>query len=687
MNPDQEFSVAVDIGGTFTDLLVFDETGKVTSFKSPTTHADLTEGIFNVLDKCAKSFDLSIREVLSRTSHFVHGTTVATNAIIEGETSDTALITTEGFEDILWLREGGKEDPYDWDLDFPDPLIPRKSTFGVKERIRSDGEVVIPLDPDQVRTQIEKIIEQDVSAVAVSLLWAHENPSHEQRVKELLLEMCPEIYVSVSHEVNPIIREYPRTSSTALDASVSELVTDYLQHLEHDLSRNGFDERPLIITANGGVVYPRQLRSKPVWSVDSGPTMLPTAGLNIVGRELGRENIIALDMGGTSLDIGIVEDGTIPRTRDAEVGNNFKLGIEKVNVRSVGAGGGSIASVDEGGLLHIGPESAGSRPGPACYMRGGQRPTVTDAALILGYLNEENFLGGDMKIDRGRARNAVKDHVADKLGVDEIAASHAIFATTIQDSVSGIEEMTVKRGIDPRNYVMFGGGGALGLFAAFIARELDIDQTILPNEAGVVSSVGGLESDIRRDFSESHMTISSAFDHDGINQVLSNLQDNAEAFLSQAGIPSSDRSLSYFTEARYPDQVWELSVEFPFGQLEQGDEDVLVEKFHQKHAETYGFRTNEDVEFLHWRIEAKGETDHKFSKQRFLSNGPSEPFQEREVFFEGTIFDTPIYRTRDLRAHTEITGPSVIEGENTTIIVPPGSTFAVTDLGNYYLRP
>lgn len=677
--------MGIDIGGTFTDLYVHDEVGGSRSVKVPTTPDDLTMGVLAAIDEAAETYDTTADELLNRTEQLIHGTTVSTNAILEGDVAKTALICTEGFRDVLWFREGGKEKPYDLHVDYPDPYVPRALTFGVPERVNAEGDIEVALEEAAVRAVIRRLENRNVEAVAVALLWSHANPDHELRIGELLEEHLPGVPYSLSHRVNPIIREYRRTSSTVINASVHDLVNEYFSRLEEILRSNGFSGDPLIITANGGVMTPEEVARTPIWTVDSGPTMLPIATHRYTSTELDEDNVIALDMGGTSLDMGVVIDGTVPRTREAKVGEEYMMGIEKVEVQSIGSGGGSIAWVDDGGMLHVGPESAGADPGPVCYGRGGQRPTVTDAALVLGYLNPSYFLGGDMELDPDAAREAIVEQVAKELDISAVDAAYSVYLTANQDMVNGIEGITIENGIDPRNHVLSGGGGALGMHIVPIARELQINEILLPAEAGVVSSIGGVLSDIRRDFSSSSVTTSDDFDHSEVNSVLGSLRKSADEFFRRTDISESNRSISYFTEARYPYQIWELEVELPVTEIAPGDETVLAEEFHRTHEATYGFRTDEPVEFLYWRVEANGKTGGDVE-----SGGQPEDrastYDEREAFFGGTRIPADAFRAEALGAGQSIEGPAFIDASNTTVVLPPESDLTVTSNGNYHIR-
>jgi len=682
------YELSIDIGGTFTDLFVRHGENETDSFKVPTTPEDPTVGFVNACEKAAQKYGIDLEELFDETSAIIHGTTISTNAIIEGTGSETALVTTEGFPEILLFREGGKDDPFDWDVDYPDPYVPLSHTYEVEERINAEGEVVIPLNEEAVRERIEAIEESDAEAVAVSLLWSHANPEHEGRIGELFEELAPDLPVSLSHEVNPIIREYRRTSSTVINASIYGLVQEYFSNLGTKLAERGYEDEPLIISANAGVMPIDEVARTPIWTVDSGPTMLPVAAHTFTRSELDEENVIVLDMGGTSLDMGVIRDGYVPRTREAEVGDGHILGIEKVDVKSIGSGGGSIAHVDEGGLLHVGPESAGSDPGPVCYMRGGEEPTFTDAAIALGYLNEDYFLGGEMDVSKRAAEEAIQERVGEPLGVGTTEAAYSIYAAAIQNMVNGIKDVTIERGIDPRKYVLSGGGGALGIPAVEIARELQIDDILLPRDAGVVCATGGLISDIRRDFSASHFTDTDDFDLAGVNRELESLGSRAEEFFERTGIDPDDRSVGVYAEGRYPGQIWELQVDVPTPPLDEADLETLVERFHDVHEDTFNYRQeDQSVEFLYWRVEATGETGTRIHSSATGAEHVSDArYDTRDAFFDGETRTAQAYRADRLAPEHSVDGPAFVDANNTTIVLPPDSQLTITEMGNYHVR-
>lgn len=682
------YHLSIDIGGTFTDLFLRDSDGQTRSVKTPSTHHDLTDGVLQVLDKAAEAEGVSRSALLEQTEQIVHGTTIATNAILENETAQTALLCTDGFRDTLMFRRGGRENAFEVHVDYPDPYIPRSLTYGVTERINAEGEIVTQLDEERAIEAIETAVTEGCEAIAVSLLWAHVNPIHERRIGTLIEEYAPELDYSLSHRVNPVIREYRRTSATAIDASLKGPIAGYLATLRDRLEASGFEKEPLLITANGGVMQFDGVADLPIWSVDSGPTMLPSAGMKISRYETGTEtpNVISLDMGGTSLDMSLVRGGDISRTRDAEVADSI-LGVEKVDVRSIGSGGGSIAWVDEGGLLHVGPESAGSSPGPVCYGKGGERPTITDAALVLGYVSKNQQLGGEMSLDFEAAKDAIETQIADPLGLSAIEAAYTIYATANQDMVTGMREVTIERGIDPRKYTISGGGGALGLHVVPLARELGVEEILLPREAGVICALGGSYSDLRRDFSATEQTKSSEFDLDTVNDRLASLTQQSVAFFDRVDADESDRDLTYYTEARYTQQAWEVEVAIPSPPFDEERVEEMVERFHETHEETYGYRMgDQDIEFIQWRVEANSQIGDRLAGTPL--EGADEPAagveRDREpAYFGSELIETPRYDGPSLAANHAVDGPAIVEAKNTTIVLPPESRLEVSEYGNY----
>ncbi|MFA5064776.1 MAG: hydantoinase/oxoprolinase family protein [Dehalococcoidia bacterium] len=688
------YRLCIDIGGTFTDLVVADPKGKVDIFKSPTTPGNYTDAFIETVKMAADNYDLPLKEFMAQCStieggYFGHGSTVSTNAIIEGKAAKTGLICTRGFRDILLAREGGKENPYNWQMEYPEPYIPRYLTFGVGERINAEGGIEEKLNEDDVRQAIRQLKEYNVRAIAVALLWSIVNPVHELEIAKIIENEWPGIPYSLSHQVNPCIREYRRFSSTAIDASLKPLVGSYVAQLEKRLEAIGYKGQLSLLTSSGGVVSAEEFVRKPIFSVDCGPALAPSAGRLIAETDLGIDNIITTDMGGTSFDVACITGGEIAVSRETEVGG-FMLGINKVDSKSIGAGGGSIAWVDTGGLLHIGPHSAGAVPGPACYNKGGTEPTVTDANVALGYLDPSYFLGGGMKLDKKLAVKAIEEKVAGPLKVSVEEAAYAIWGAVNASMSNVIQDITIWRGIDPREYTMVSGGGAGGMHIVAIAEELGVKKILIPRVAGALSAFGGAFADITSEFSLSKFTESGSFDFEGINSALDGLKKQAEEFFEHMRVPKKQRKLQVYAEARYPFQVWELSVPLRSNSISnQKQLDVLVSDFHKLHHKVFSVSAGDQpVEFVYWRVKAVGKlprTDFTVIKS---SPGVAISKGTRKAYFKelGGMVDTPIYKGVDLKPGNRISAPAIIEEPTTTILVMPGSRASITKYGNYLIE-
>jgi N-methylhydantoinase A len=468
-------------------------------------------------------------------------------------------------------------------------------------------------------------------------------------------------------------------------------VGQYVENFEKRLKEIGYPGGMLMLTSTGGVMSCEELIEKPIYSIDCGPSLAPTAGLWLGQTELGQEKVITADMGGTSFDISCVTDGVIAVSRDVWVGDSI-LGVSKVDIKSIGAGGGSIAWVDSGGLLHVGPESAGAEPGPACYDRGGSRPTVTDANVVLGYIDPDFFLGGSMRLRPELAAAAIEREVAEPLGLTPEQAAFTIWTTINVDMVSAIEDITVWQGIDPREYLFVSGGGAAGLHIIPMVQELTARDILIPKAAGVISAMGGVFADITAEFSSSRFTESDRFDFESVEEDMAELEARARAFLEGAGVPPESRRVEFYVEARYRSQVWELSVPIAGNRI-ASDEDLarLVEGFHQVHERTFGIKEpGRPIECVYWRAKAIG----LLAKPRIreVPSGGSDPAAAqrgtRKAYFRelGGMAETPVFLGDALRAGNIIEAPAIIEEPTTTVVVFPGSEVRVTELGSYHVR-
>ena len=687
---ERAYRVAIDVGGTFTDVVIGDQHGRLTVGKGLSDREQPYRGFEVGLNDAAGTLGVDPSELLARTNLITYGTTRATNAIVEGKVAKTAALLTEGFRDILVLRQGGKRNPFEIFREFPAPYIPRNLTYEVPERVNSEGGVEKPLDEDAVREIIDRLAKRDVEAVAVSLLWSVANGQHERRIGELLAEFLPGVPYTLSHELNPVVREYPRTSSTAIDVSLKPLMQEHLRSFRDDLGAAGFGGELLVSTSSGGVMHLDEVIERPIHMCKSGPAMAPLAGIAYAEDDELGDDVIVVDAGGTTFDVSVIRDGQIKYTRETWLVEEFvghNLGVPTVDVRSIGAGGGSIAWIDEGGLLHVGPQSAGADPGPACYGQGGDKPTVTDAAVALGYIDPKAFLGGRMELDLGAARRVVGE-VATALEIATEAAASAILTLSSEEMIKAIEAITVKDGVNPAESLLLAGGGAAGLNIVPIARALGCTRVLIPRTAGALSACGAQYSDIVAEFGGSCYAHSDDFDFEGVNAVLSDIDGRMDSFaerLAERGVEAFSRD--YFTESRYLNQQWEMEIPVS-GSRVSGADDVAALKsaFDAQHERLYEVKEPDGpIECINWN----GRITASLARPRQQCaelNGSllSSPDRTTTAYF-GRPRETPVFLGDSLEAGMAIDGPAIIEEPTTTIVVDERSRCTVTATGNYLL--
>lgn len=684
------FRIGIDIGGTFTDCVVHAPDRAPIIAKSPSTPGAFAKGFMNALSVAADRFGLSLGDFLGQTSLIVHGTTVSTNALVTRKTAATGLIATRGHPDILTLREAPRKKTWNLRIDYPDPFIPRNRTFEVNERIDSLGNIVEPLDDASVIAAIEKLRRADVAAIAVSLLWSFVNNAHEKRIGEIIAAEWPGIPVSLSHHVNPIPREYRRTIATAIDASLKPIVSAYVNDLTGVLQEAGFKGRLLIANCAGGMMPPDEIIASPIQSVMSGPTLAPVAARHAAPGQ----DVIVADMGGTTFDVAAIRDGQILVTPESMIYEHDMLGLPKVDVRSVGAGGGSIAWVDAGGLLHVGPQSAGANPGPACYDKGGTEATVTDANVVLGLIDPDYFLGGAIKLNRQRAEEAVTK-VGARLNLDPLAAAYAIHATSNHNMIAAIEDITINDGLNPRDSLIVTGGGATGCHIAGMAQALGLPRFMIPRLSAGLSAHGGLVSDIRWQATASAYTDSQAFDVARVNGALHELRRRCLDFLDRANVAEADRRLEAAFLGRYQYQAWEIEVPFelpPGGRLTSENIATLLKAFHAMHQRIYGICDEQNlVEFVSWKMTAVGATKAKpaAALPATTRDGTTpKPKSSRKVYLgdEAKLAELPVYAGGDITSDHIIKGPAIIEEETMTLLFLPGMTVRSDADGNYWVK-
>jgi len=684
---------ACDTGGTFTDLVVEDG-NRIEMYKASTTPDDPVRGILDAVDRAATGRAQSVATFLSEVDIFIHGTTHAINAIITGNTARTAFLTTAGHPDILVLREGGRQEPFNFAVPFPAPYVPRALTFEIPERIRADGTVERKLDERAVVKTLRRLKREKIEAVSVCLLWSSVNPAHELCLGKLLDEHLPGIPYSLSHALNPILREYRRASSTAMDASLKPLMSRYLGGLSERLQSDGFKGRLLMLTSKGGVMEFADLAKAPIHAIGSGPSMAPLAGRYFSRRDVRADTAIVADTGGTTYDVSLVRKGVIPMTPETWIGERYRghiVGFPSVDVKSIGAGGGSIAWVDDGGLLHVGPRSAGAVPGPACYGRGGGDATVTDASLVLGHIDPNYFLGGDMRLEVSRARAAIEAKVGSPLKLSLLEAASAVLRLATENMVAAIEQITVHQGLDPRGTVLIGGGGAAGLNSVRIARRLGCRRVIFPEVGAALSAAGGLISDLHAEYRALLYAASDDFDRGRVNGVLRSLTRQCRTFFRGPGKGADAQTIEYFVEARYRAQIWEIDVPLSMAQFRtKADLERLRANFDQAHEEIFGFcDPGSEVDFIGWRAIARCRVGSG-KLGRLIGTGASNATTttKRKACFDGKrLVATPIHHFASMKRKDRLTGPAIVESPYTTVVIEPGAMAERSASGSLIVTP
>jgi len=679
--------VCIDVGGTFTDCLVMDETGLLQKFKASTTPSDPSTGLMNALKKAARHYGATIDEFLGQIEVLVHGTTLATNILLTGRGAKAGMITTKGFRDSIEMRRGIK--PVDvslYNLSIPPnrPLIPRARRIGVEERIRVDGSIMTPLNEQDVANAVKKFKLQGVQSIAVCFLHSYANSKHERRAAEICREVAPDIFVSTSHETLPIWREFERFNTTAVGSYVGPAVASYLTSLEKVLKDSGFRGTFLMMLANGLVQNVAECIRRPVFLLHSGPAAAPS-GAVYLGQHLGEKNLLSVDMGGTSFDVCVIEKGEIPTTTE-HWENDQRVAIKMVDIASIGAGGGSMAKIDALGLLRVGPQSAGADPGPACYGTGADA-TVTDANLVLGYVPADYFLGGEMKLDEKASHRAMKP-LMDRLGVDEKGAAEAIFRTVNANMANKIAEVSTKRGYDIRNTIMIAGGGGGPIHGGFIAESLGIRRVVVPPVAALYSAFGMFAMDIGQDYARSYVGRTANVDIDGLNRMFAELEAEAHASFRAHGVAPSDVVLKRSADFRYVGQFHEVEVDITGGKLTRESVDAAAAGFARKHEELYTFAMPwKAVEILTLRLKATT-PNAPFALPQVAQGGadPAAAFKRRRTCrFNGRDIDTPIYDGEKVVAGNVIVGPAIIEETTTTVVIPATFVCSADKYKNYVL--
>jgi N-methylhydantoinase A len=669
------YALAVDIGGTFTDVVLRSGSGQTWVDKTLTTPESLDIGFFRAVDSALTKAGI---EAAAVTDVVVHATTVVTNAVIERKGPLIALLVTEGFRDILTIKDEHRYEMFDPQIEFPEQLVTREMTFGVQERVLASGEVLTPLDATKAAAIVDALKAKGVVSVAISFLNSYLNPANKRVMREVVQARAPGMYVSISSDVAPQIREYPRTSTVVMNAYTTPITGPYLDALRDGLKKRGFANDPLIMLSNGGVIGIDIAKKFPVRMVESGPAAGALAAA-YYAEVLGLDRLLSFDMGGTTAKACIIEDRhplisgnfEVDRIYRFKTGSGLPILIPSVDMIEIGAGGGSIASVSNLGLLKVGPQSAGSAPGPVAYGRGGQNATVTDADLVLGYLSADNFLGGDMKLDLAGAEKQLAQ-LGKSLGTSVRDVAAGIYRVVGESMTAAARAHAVDRGIDYRGVPLFAFGGAVPVHACYVAELLDSPMVIYPPLASVLSAFGTLVTPPRLDLSQGALSRLSALKWDDVDRIVAKLVADASSGLASAGCKQSDIKFQFGADLRYFGQQNEVTAWFDSDPRNKHDAASVRAVFEDAYEKLYSLRLSEvDVEIVSWRLVATGPVASRDSKVA-LQSAHAKPHTKRNARFGASDIETPVYARKDLAKGQTVDGPAIIEERETTIIILPG---------------
>ena len=677
------YRITVDTGGTFTDVVYYDEDAcEITIFKLPSTPNDPSEAIIKgveaLLEKGVAPGDIE---------YFCHGTTVGTNALLEGKGARTGLLVTEGFRGIYEIQE--QSIPYGaaiFNMNYEKPalLVPQSRTGEVRERVDFQGNVVTPLDEDTLRVTLRELAGKNIDSIAVCLLFSFLHPQHEQKVRKVLAEEMPGVSISLSSDVLPQIREYFRLSTTVINAYLQPILERYIHHLGTRLARAGITTRKrYIMQSNGGTATFETSAKKAVATVLSGPAGGATAGANLA-RVTGHGNLITFDMGGTSCDVALIKDAQASFSNRIHVDGRV-IALPMMDINTVSAGGGTIARVDRLGQLEVGPQSAGAVPGPACYNKGGELPTVTDANMVLGYFAETNFLGGRMVLAKDKAMRAVEEHVAKPLGLPALDAAEGIVRIINVKMEEAIKAISTMRGYDLREFMLVAFGGAGPLHSSQMAQNLGMKGVIVPLYPGVNSAIGLLQADVKHDYAASRLTPINELDPEDANRLLGSLSEQAAQELADEGFHDDQVSLEYALDMRYAGQGYELTIPLPPGALDRANLDAVRAAFDETHKRLFGHNAPDElVEVVTYRVTGIGRVPEvEMPKFAFSGATLEDAYREtRAAHFAGETLQTKVYQRERLDVGLSIAGPAIVEQLDATIVIPPGHVARVDEWKN-----
>ena len=685
------YRLGIDAGGTFTDFVLADKSGNIKIYKTPSTPDDPTKAIEDGLKIISEDLEINPSDIISQSDLCINGTTVGLNALIQHKGSPVGLICTEGHEDSIEIRLGHKEDGYRYDPDYPPAVMlsPRFLRKGIRERILSNGKVKISINEDDVREACKIFVDEGVNSIAISFIWSVLNPSHEIIAEKIVREMMPNAFITVGSRLYPQIREYTRTSTAVTNAYLSPTLKSYVSAINEYFISLGGENNVRYFQSNGGLATGDVMTDRSVYAINSGPASAPIAGLSIA-NPFKYKNVITVDMGGTSFDITLTKGGSTNLNKNVDF-LRYRIGVPMIHVETLGAGGGSIGWIDEMGLLQVGPQSAGANPGPACYSKGGEKPTVSDANLVLGYLNPDGLIGGKLPLNYENAFNSIEKNIAKPLGMEVEKAAYGIFTIVNSNMVNGIRRVTVERGYDPRDFVLVAGGGATGAHITALAKEMGIDTVIVSKLSSGLCAYGQIISDVKYNYMATIPTrLDSIKAAEKINKTFKEIESKGIEHLNKDGFEEKKINTYRSLEMRYVGQIHECTVNIDFFEITEETLQNIKEAFHNRHEELYTYSEKDSpVELVNIESTIYGRIDRPNYSELENKGQINDALKiSRNLIFseKGNVLKTPVYDGNKLSPGNLIDGPAVVEEDTTTLVIENGWFLELHKSGTYIIK-
>ena len=685
------YRLGIDAGGTFTDFVLADKSGNIKIYKTPSTPDDPTKAIEDGLKIISEDLEINPSDIISQSDLCINGTTVGLNALIQHKGSPVGLICTEGHEDSIEIRLGHKEDGYRYDPDYPPAVMlsPRFLRKGIRERILSNGKVKISINEDDVREACKIFVDEGVNSIAISFIWSVLNPSHEIIAEKIVREMMPNAFITVGSRLYPQIREYTRTSTAVTNAYLSPTLKSYVSAINEYFISLGGENNVRYFQSNGGLATGDVMTDRSVYAINSGPASAPIAGLSIA-NPFKYKNVITVDMGGTSFDITLTKGGSTNLNKNVDF-LRYRIGVPMIHVETLGAGGGSIGWIDEMGLLQVGPQSAGANPGPACYSKGGEKPTVSDANLVLGYLNPDGLIGGKLPLNYENAFSSIEKNIAKPLGMEVEKAAYGIFTIVNSNMVNGIRRVTVERGYDPRDFVLVAGGGATGAHITALAKEMGIDTVIVSKLSSGLCAYGQIISDVKYNYMATIPTrLDSIKAAEKINKTFKEIESKGIEHLNKDGFEEKKINTYRSLEMRYVGQIHECTVNIDFFEITEETLQNIKEAFHNRHEELYTYSEKDSpVELVNIESTIYGRIDRPNYSELENKGQINDALKiSRNLIFseKGNVLKTPVYDGNKLSPGNLIDGPAVVEEDTTTLVIENGWFLELHKSGTYIIK-